>query len=303
MFPGDAVILKGTRLQTTPMEFARMRTIEHAYEMGIVTQQVPFYLTHQQWAALLARNLDYALPKGWAAYPAQLYLDLLTGNANEMSADNFVEQSGQGQWVNDRSGNPALLAKEAVTLTYEWPLPISGSYLLTTDVAGGAQYYTWPGQDTQTSSTQLGQTTVTMEPIVMAKGIHPLKVTVPAGGKLANFKVTGPAFTGFAPSQGFFKDRVLRYQEMAECLGKILNLPESSRSHLDSLAAQLRAKGFVIGDLSQPALGNDGLKNAAWLRSLQQDQVQKPAAVKKSDKAKSYMPRSAVSPVLPAVVP
>jgi hypothetical protein len=316
--PTATTLYSGDQLQTdesnknwkgTAIPLSQLNKLDQRYDFHLATNQIPYILTHQQWAALLVKQLNYELPKGWNQYSADQYLELLSASGNSTAnVDTYAAISDQGKmrFEQDKQGNAVLTAKDApFTVGYDLAVPQSGNYSFEAGMVGSPQYWSIDGEPTVLSGSGYALTPSRVGPFNLKKGIYRLSVSVPKEGKLSNFTLIGPPFKGYAPSQGWKKDGVLKYQEMAVCLAKILGIGDEKKFNDENsygdLVKQLQQRGFVFRNGNQPVLGEDGSLNSSLLKSrvvseeLPIKKRRKPA----TEDGNSEAVRSQVSPVLP----
>lgn len=308
LYSGEYTPLKGAAPQGKPLPLEELGRIDRNFDFPINAEQSPYVYTHQRWAALITRNLQYDMPRGWSAYPPSVYLDLLSPQADtDLAPSSFIRKQEQGKLKldSDKQGRQVLQADGgSVTVTYQIAVPVDGDYRLEAAMVGGQQYWTVEGVPTQLSQPGYAAENKPVGPFHLNRGVHELTVSIPAGGKLAGgIQLRGPQFAGYAPEAGWSKDKLLRYGDMASSLAKVLGI---KATELDKSAQYqqwreaLQKRGFLLRERDAVVLGSDALVNAALLRGKPRaPEAQQQQRRRQTEKEDPEAIRAPVSPVVP----
>ena len=246
---GQSITAKGAQAtKVKEVDFKKLFSLDNKFNFPINPKQTPHVVTHQYWAALLARNLNYELPRGWANYPPQAYIDLLTGIAADdiYAVDNvnvaYKENMAIGE---DAIGNPAIVAKKGPIIVYfDLPISADGDFSVIANSEGAQQYWTFEGYQTVLSPASYAARDSLIGPVNLKKGIYRLGVSVPQGGKISTFRPEGP-YQSIAPGSGWQKDSILTYKDMVQTIALVRGLSESAAREVVSARV---SKGISEGN-------------------------------------------------------
>ena len=303
--PGDR------RFNANPGELLKL---DEGYDFGIHPSQIPFVAKHEDFAAILARKLGHSFAGRWYGFKPQSYIDLFAkrGPDSLMSPTSFVDIVNPQNLVvgKDRNGLPTMTAKGgAVTLTYEMPVPKTGVYQLGGSMVGGPQYWTLHDQPTLVTKASSSMTPSSLNPVDLGKGITTLTISIPEGGRLGSFVVSGAPFPGYEPVSSWSKERILTQKDLVAVVDQLDPKLRPDKSPLNSPGDYLKllkvaqAFGYPVGDDPNQVVGGKTMKKNVELVNKSGTPADEDPV---TERVRPFIrpdarpaPRSPVSPILP----